>query len=247
MLIATSWDDGLESDCRLIDILEKYGVRSSFAITPLRHTSVCVLNDARDVKYGFLMPKSGLHVYQGHEVCNHTAHHCEVGTVPPAEYRREIREGKEALETIFCRPIPGIVWPYGVTSAAAITLALRAGHTYGRLTWNPATSYSELWSLGDGNDVLSTRVGYRNRGGTRGGIRKYISIVPRHWRTELSELLDSGLSEVALSGHTYEFTSESDWDWIDRFYRTAAEDDRCQLVTLSELAERRKHVREREV
>ena len=65
MLIATSWDDGLESDRRLLSILDRYSVRSSFALSPARHRAKAIPNDVRDVdKYGMLIPISELNRYQ---------------------------------------------------------------------------------------------------------------------------------------------------------------------------------------
>jgi hypothetical protein len=220
MLIATSWDDGLVSDRPLLDILEKHGARASFAISPQRHQASEVPNDVRDKKYGMLVPKSDLWCYQEHEVCNHTANHVEAGIVAGLDLHRELHQGRLALEDLYCRGVDGIVWPYGVCSPSAIGLAQVTKHTYGRLTYLPKA-------------------------------QKFCSfnVMPvLHWRAyELKELIELGGPGVVLCGHTYELVKSNDWDWLDRFYRDASTDDRCQLVTLGEFAEGIRDVREGEV
>lgn len=220
MLIATSWDDGLVSDRSLLDILERHGVRASFAISPARHQAIEVLNDERDKKYGWLVPESDLRLYQEHEVCNHTANHVESGTVSDVDMFTELHQGKIMLEDIYCRGVEGLIWPYGVCSPGSISLAKTTRHTYGRLTHLPKAQPINSFNL---SPVV-------------------------HWKAyTVGELIDSGMPGVVLCGHTYELTDPNDWVWLDRFYREAAEDDRCQLVTLGEYAEGMRDVGEGEV
>ena len=217
MLIATSWDDGLVSDRPLLDILEKHNVRASFAIAPARHGFSTELNDHRDAKYGRLVLKSDLLMYQDHEICNHTRSHVDLQYASPSDIHRSIYDGKVMLERLFCRRIDGIVWPYGVYNNNCITAAQASQHVYGRGT-------ADEWPH-----------------------RFNVTPVYNWKRFELHELLENNLSGVVLYGHTYELENVEQWEWLDRFYRDASADDRCQLVTLGEYAEKKRNAQESKV
>lgn len=210
MLIATSWDDGLESDRRLLDILARHGVRASFALSPSRHRSAPVPNDARNAAaYGMLLPRSELTIYRDHDICSHTAEHREQTLLGEMQVRQDLYNGKAQLEELFDRPVTGLVWPYGCSNRAVIRIARQLGYQYGRTT--PAPERRWLYQAWD--------------------------IVPWSWRTPLADLLNYNFRCLALSGHTYELRTQADWEAVERFYRDAAQDPRCTLVTLTELAQ----------
>jgi len=210
MLIATSWDDGLESDRRLLSILDRYSVRSSFALSPARHRATAVPNDVRDIdKYGMLMPISELNRYQEHDVCSHTWEHREQTKLEELQLRFDLYNGKIQLEDIFKKPIVGVVWPYGCSNSTTILQAQQLGYEYGRVT----PDKQRIWQY-----------------------QKW-DIVPQFWHTPLEDLLKCDFRCLALSGHTYELRNEKDWECVEQFYREASQDSRCSLVTLTELAQ----------
>lgn len=220
MLIATSWDDGLVSDRPLLDILEKHSVRASFAIAPGKHSPhTKELNDHRDAKYGWVVPKSDLLMYQDHEICNHTQSHADLQYASPSDIHRPIYDGKVMLESLYCRRIDGIVWPYGVYNNNCITAAQASQHVYGRGTndeWPHRFNVTPVYSW-----------------------KRFVDRLP--------ELIENKLSSVVLYGHTYELESVEQWESLDRFYRDASADDRCRLVTLGEYAEEKRNARESKV
>ena len=208
--VATSWDDGLETDKRLLAILERHGVEASFAISPGRHREGLVPNDVRDVdRYGMLVRSSDLSMYCEHDVCNHTLTHLEMRIESVSRWHQDIVEGKAQLEDLYARSVTGIVWPYGVSTPLSRTIAKQNGHDFGRTTpgrpWSPA------------------------------GYRRW-DIVPVSWRTPIESLLGTDHTCIALSGHTYELKTEADWLYLDKLYRTLSGDPNCRLVTLTELA-----------
>jgi peptidoglycan/xylan/chitin deacetylase (PgdA/CDA1 family) len=209
MLIATSWDDGLESDRRLLELLEKYQVRASFALSSQRYQQVRIPNDIRDPeKYGWLMPASELGLYRPHDICSHTTKHREQTLLSEAEVYSDLHQSKTQLAELFQQEIAGIVWPYGCSSNTTRKIAEWIGYLYGRTTPNPLTL---PWNL------------------------DFWDVVPLSWRTELSTLIDLAFPYVVLSGHTYELRREVDWEYLERFYRDASQDSRCRLVTMTEL------------
>jgi len=210
-LIATSWDDGLESDKRLLDILDQAMVRASFALSPGRYIECSIPNDVRDVeKYGMLISSSDMQMYLGHDICNHTGTHREMNA-SDIQCNFEIWLGKIILEDVFEREVPGIVWPYGVFNDECMKYARSIGHTFGRTT--PAAN--RHWQPGS----------YSNW-----------NIVPTHWRTPIKTILESPHTHLALYGHTYELRNEDDWAHLTDLYYVLSDDSRCELVTLNELS-----------
>ena len=215
--IATSWDDGLESDKQLLSVLDRVGVQSSFALTPSRYSARPIPNDIRSIeKYGSLLQRCDLGIYSRHDICNHTANHYEMPRDTRNNqdiWRQEIVDGQDQLEQIFSRQIKGIVWPYGVSTPTVCKFAENCGHLYGRETNTRVKS----WLSG-----------------------KYTcwNLAAAHWKElSIETVLSFPCSHLVVYGHTYEFQTKRDWEQIEEFYTTLSSDFRCRLVTLTDLAE----------
>lgn len=156
------------------------------------------------------MRKQDLKLYAEHDVCNHTLSHHEM-LMGDDYWKQEIREGKARLEDMYGRPIPGMIWPYGVSNPITCVFAKNLGHEFGRTT----QAAHRVWVEG-----------YYCRW----------DIVPFHWKTPFEVILNSSHTHLALCGHTYELQSEDDWLYLDELYRILSSDPGCQLVTLDQLA-----------
>lgn len=208
MYVATSWDDGLITDLRLIQILEKYSAKASFSINSRLHQNTPTLNDPRYAEYGSKVSVADLLAFKPYDVCNHLSIHGQVNMLPPQEIELQLTHGKQDLEQIFGKKVLGVVWPFGVSTPEAVEIAQRTGHVYGRVTAAPARkSTLKLWN-----------------------------VVPISWRTKSEEVINAG-QDVVVAGHTYEMKSQRDWDLVDEMYRIYSTDTRCSLVTMTELLE----------
>jgi peptidoglycan/xylan/chitin deacetylase (PgdA/CDA1 family) len=132
--IATSWDDGLVTDLKLIEILQKYNANCSFGINSRLHSNIKTSNDYRDKKYGVKLTKSELSHYGPYDIWNHTATHQQVDKLSNNEIEYELETGKKDLENLFGKEVDGIIWPYGVYTINAVEIAKRTGHKYSRTT-----------------------------------------------------------------------------------------------------------------
>lgn len=132
--IATSWDDGLVTDLKLIEILQKYNANCSFGINSRLHSNIRTNNDYRDIKYGVKLKKSELSHYCSYDIWNHTATHQQVDKLSNEDLVYELDTGKKDLENLFSKQVDGIIWPYGVYTINAVEIAKRTGHKYSRTT-----------------------------------------------------------------------------------------------------------------
>lgn len=158
ILIATSWDDGLASDLRLVEILKKYNATATFGLNPGLYSETRILNDNRHIKYGYKITKSELHHFMDYDIWNHTDTHKEMNVISRQQMLDELRDGKKKLEDIFQRNIDGIIWPYGSYTNESIDAALETGHRYGRATpifgafeisrWATIPLHWRTWQIG---------------------------------------------------------------------------------------------------
>lgn len=205
--VAISWDDGLVSDLRLIEILKKYDAPTTFGLSSNSYASSRSMNDHRHPKYGMRVCRSELKNFADYDIWNHTANHKEITILSKKEMFNELYNGKRELEDIFQKEISGVIWPYGSYSYETIDAAIASGHFYGRST--PASKDHEIsrWTT-----------------------------IPIRWCTNLREITNTS-DHLAISGHTYELVNESDWSFIDGLYAMLTSDSKYKLVTLTELIE----------
>lgn len=204
--VAVMWDDGLTSDLRLIDLLRRLEVTSTFAISPAKHKKNRSVNDSRG-DYGTLVSKSELKEFADFEICNHTNNHLDLGRLDLKETRLEIDEGRKNLEDIFGREINGFCYPYGVYTPAAIQVLREQGAAYARTT-KASNSFQDhllLHPTGRWNEINLDAIG-----------------------NEVKKLI--------VWGHTYELRTEMDWKSITDFYEKLAKSDNFNLTTFKEIS-----------
>ena len=124
--LTLSYDDGVEQDVRLIDILDQYGIRATFN-----------LNSGCWAPEGVTYPKGQIHrrmsksqvekVYANpnHEVAAHCLTHASLTELSPAEIAWEVLADRKNLEEMFGGLIRGLAYPFGTFSAKVVD-ALRA-------------------------------------------------------------------------------------------------------------------------
>jgi peptidoglycan/xylan/chitin deacetylase (PgdA/CDA1 family) len=137
MKIIQCWDDGVTDDIRLIEILRRHGARATFNLNFGRHE--------RERKSGGRITKLALgelvEVYQDFQVANHTLTHPWLTRIAASEAVEEIRKGKDSLEQLFGREVPGFAYPFGDFNAEIMQLVSEVGHTYARTTVKRSPSF----------------------------------------------------------------------------------------------------------
>ncbi|MEX2606236.1 MAG: polysaccharide deacetylase family protein [Kiritimatiellia bacterium] len=138
MKVVQCWDDGVNDDIRLIEILRKHGAKASFNLNPATH---------RSTRQGDFSERFGKRierlarpelnaVYDGFTIANHTMSHPRPLEIALEEWRGEVFDARKQLQDWFQQPIHGFVYPYGGNDAATAAVVREAGHCYGRTTAN---------------------------------------------------------------------------------------------------------------
>lgn len=117
-----SYDDGNLQDRRLVELLNEYGIKSTFN-----------LNYGR-LGTGNILPKEEVvPLYQGHEIATHTMNHPVIGRCPMSETAKEILADRTGLELLTGQVIRGHAYPYGSYSGKITEMFRNLGIAYGRV------------------------------------------------------------------------------------------------------------------
>ncbi len=199
--LTLSYDDGVEQDVRLIDILDRHGVRCTFN-----------LNSGCWAPEGTLYPAGTIHrrmtaaqaaqVYANpnHEVAAHCLNHNSLTEVNPAQVAHEVLADRENLEAMFGGIVRGLAYPFGTYSDTVVDALKATGTAYART-------------------VVSTN----NFNIPLDWLRLHPTC--HHNAPNLMQLCDQFLEDGAyfrsllfyLWGHSYEFEANDNWEVIEAF------------------------------
>lgn len=122
LAVAFSFDDGRVEDRRLVEILNRYGLKATFHLNSGR------MGQANDL----LRPEDVDPLYQGHEVAVHTVTHPFLTDLPARRMRWEMEHDRRTLEAWTGKVIRGMSYPFGAYNNAVISEARAAGIAYSR-------------------------------------------------------------------------------------------------------------------
>ena len=199
--LTLSYDDGVEQDVRLMDILDQHGIRCTFNLN-----SGCWAPEGTVYPAGTIhrrMSKSQvekLYRNPNHEVANHCLTHASLTEISPAEIAHEVLADRENLEAMFGGLIRGLAYPFGTYSDTVVEALKATGVAYARTVVS-----TNDFSIP--NDWLR------------------LHPTCHHAAPNLDQLCDRFLQDSApfgsrlfyLWGHSYEFEAMDNWDVIERF------------------------------
>lgn len=198
--LTLSYDDGVESDIRLIEIMKKHGILGTFNI-----------NSGLFAPEGTVYQKGTVHRRMslsqtisafsgsGMEVAVHGLTHPFLEKLPLAICTREILKDRENLEEIFGIIVRGMAYPYGTFNDGVVEVLRCCGIAYSRT-------------------VISTE---------RFDIPSDWLLLPatcHHNNPRLMELAEKFVEKSTkapqlfyLWGHSYEFEIDNNWNVIEQF------------------------------
>jgi len=131
--LTLSYDDGVEQDMRLVEIMNRHGLKGTFN-----------LNSGLYAPEGRVHPEGQIHrrmtekqvtetfLNSGHEIACHALTHPFLDQLPPAMVAREIIRDRENLERQFGTIVRGFAYPYGTCSDSVIETIRSCGIVYAR-------------------------------------------------------------------------------------------------------------------
>lgn len=199
--VTLSYDDGVEQDIKLIEIVKKYGVRGTFNLN-----SGCYPPEDITWAPGTIhrrMPKSRVtEVYTNcdWEVATHGYTHPSLVGLPVNIATQEIVDDRKALEEQFGGMIRGFAYPFGAYDDTAVEVLRSCGICYARTVgtthdFNIPKDWLRLDATCHHNDPMLMELAQR-----------FLDI-PANWDPKM----------FYLWGHSYEFEEKDNWDVLENF------------------------------
>lgn len=112
--ITFSYDDGVEQDRWLVDVMNTYGLRGTFNINSGRFGQRGQIGcHGAVVPHCMMTAEEVAHIYIGHEVAGHSLTHPTLTDLPDEEVLRQVEVDRQRLETVTGRPVVGFAYPNG--------------------------------------------------------------------------------------------------------------------------------------
>lgn len=196
--LTMSYDDGRESDMRLIDIFNKYNIKGTF------HLNSGIIDNEESKKYdqyGRRIDISKIkEIYKDHEVACHTVLHVPLAELPLLEVLRQVVEDKKNLESVLKYPVRGMSYPYGNFNERVKEILKSAGIEYSR-TVNDTHEFNIPDDFLEWNGTCrNTDDNFINFG------KKFLELNTKN-----------RLNIMYVWGHSYEFVRDNSWDKIEEF------------------------------
>lgn len=112
--ITFSYDDGVTQDIRLIELLNKYGLKCTFNLNSelLFHNDIHIWHNQRISNYT-IHPEDVKSVYEGHEIAVHTLTHPNLTQCDDREVIRQVETDRQNLSELAGYEVVGMAYPCG--------------------------------------------------------------------------------------------------------------------------------------
>ncbi|MBQ8719531.1 MAG: polysaccharide deacetylase family protein [Clostridia bacterium] len=117
--VTFSYDDGVTQDIRLIELLDKYGLKSTFNINSelLGKPNILVLRSGQGISHYKVAPEQVKRIYEHHELAVHTLTHPALIRCSDEEIIRQVEEDRKNLEALVGYEVRGMAYPCGSWAA----------------------------------------------------------------------------------------------------------------------------------
>lgn len=125
MIFVSSWDDGHPLDARLGELLERHGLSGTFYVPIRNREGHAVMSHAEMRNLDRLF-----------EMASHTLDHTYLTSLSHTDCERQVREGKQQLESILGHGVSGFCYPGGKWNTRVRQTVIDAGFEHARTVSN---------------------------------------------------------------------------------------------------------------
>lgn len=126
--VTLSYDDGSIHDRKLIEIINKYGLKATLNISSGKFAN----DDTKNPWY--LSAKETLELYKGHEIAVHGQYHLSLNAVPASQATQDVLLDRLALEKLTGKIINGMAYANGAVNDSVVEIVAGCGIHYSRTT-----------------------------------------------------------------------------------------------------------------
>lgn len=197
--ITFSYDDGVEQDIRLLDILNAHHLKATWNVnTGLDYTHGTWKYKDRLWVHRLNLPDCAT-LYQGHEIAVHGRGHQNLTELTQKDRLQELGEDAAAIATIFQQNPVGMAYAYGAYNDAVIADATQLHLRYAR-----GVKSSHCFDVPEHLMYLCPTC-HHNDEQLFDLAKRFLEIQP-----DTPQIF-------YLWGHSYEFEGEQNWERIERF------------------------------
>ena len=204
--VTFSYDDGVYSDIRFVEIMDKYGLRATFN---LNGGIFCREGEATDNPIRRMTKEEAYRLYaeSNHEVALHGYGHAHVKDISASAVAYEYVKDREVLEDMFHRIIRGMAYPFGDVNDTVTEVVRNCGILYGR-----TTRQTESFRVPQDWVLLDPTCHHNNP--------RLMELAKQFTETAVN-LWDNPML-FYVWGHTYEFVNQNNWKVIEDFAEAIA-------------------------
>ena len=204
-ILSFTYDDGNAPDARLIELFNRYGMKSAFNLNGYRYA------DATEEELQALRE-----LYRGHEVSNHGYLHGWPERMPGASLVQELVECRRMLEKIFGTHVVGYVYPNGSFNDDAVTAVRLCDLAYA------IHGRSNNFKLPDNFYMWPATCHHRD---AREYATKFLKWIDSYWYGPL----------FIICGHSHDFRKEEQWEEMEQVLQMLAFNDKIWYATPLEI------------
>lgn len=213
-VLTLSYDDGVVQDIRLMEIMDKYGLKGTFNIS----SGLYFPEDAvRDRHYGRmkLSEAKNLYINSGHEIAIHGLTHPFLEKLSSAEIIYEITEDRKRMEEQYGVIVRGMAYPFGTYSDEVVEILDKCHIAYARTVKSTFRfDFPEIW-------LTLHPTCHHNCEKLDELIKSFVETTNRYGNVEM----------FYLWGHSYEFDNDDNWEIIEEFAKYAGGHDHIWYAT----------------
>ncbi|MDR1635774.1 MAG: polysaccharide deacetylase family protein [Treponema sp.] len=201
--LTLSYDDGVEQDRRLIEILNRYHIKGAFNLNSGIQTGANGFVKL-DIQIRRMNVRGLKELYAGHEIAVHGLTHPHLENLDEETVRNELEQDKINLERIFGSPVYGMAYPFGTYNDLVVKTVGAAGLRYAR-------GVKSAYSFDIPRDLLTYQP-----------TCKHTDPRLMELAEQFIKLKPAGPQVFYLWGHSYEFDTDRNWQVIEDFCRLMA-------------------------
>ena len=217
--VTLSYDDGVQQDIHMIELMKQYGVKGTFNLNSARFITRDHVYPEGKV-WRAMVDEDVLPTYDPTicSVATHSAHHPTLLNASEAEIAEEILSDRKALEKLFGRIVNGHAIPNGPHDETTVKVGKMCGLKFMRTT-KASKSYKYPKTLLPLDPTCA------------------------HTDPDLMKLTEGFLNETPkedpflfyLWGHTYTFEGDNNWYIIEEFMKTVSGKEDIWYATNDEI------------
>ena len=222
-IVTTSWDDGHKLDIKLARLLEKYGIKGTFYISPFYLKNKLTKEEIREIS-------------KSHEIGAHTLTHADLTSIPIDKAEKEIKYSKSYLENVLNHEVNMFCYPKGKYNQKIKGIVKKSGFL-GARTCNvgdfdlPIDPYEWRITLHASNSSPLMTL--------RTWIQSKISVKALlDWENRAKLLFDKFLDSGGiyhLYGHSWEIEQNNEWPKLKRVLQYISNRSYVEYMTNGEI------------